>query len=38
MNLFAVFMIGILAGFAMGYPFGLFINYLDKKEKSKNVR
>ena len=33
-----MFTLGILIGFALGYPLGLFINKLDKKEKAKNVR
>jgi NhaP-type Na+/H+ or K+/H+ antiporter len=28
---------GIAIGFLIGYPFGLFIDKLDKKEKAKNV-
>jgi NhaP-type Na+/H+ or K+/H+ antiporter len=27
---------GIAIGFLIGYPFGLFIDKLDKKEKAKN--
>jgi hypothetical protein len=27
---------GIAIGFIIGYPFGLFIDKLDKKEKAKN--
>jgi len=38
MTMLAVFLLGIGVGFLIGYPFGLFINYLDKKEKSKNGR
>lgn len=30
------FMYGLAIGFIIGYPFGLFIDKLDKKEKSKN--
>ena len=33
-----MFTLGMLIGFALGYPVGLFINKLDKKEKAKNVR
>jgi NhaP-type Na+/H+ or K+/H+ antiporter len=29
------FLFGLLIGFAFGYPMGLFIDYLDKKEKRK---
>ena len=29
---------GIAIGFVMGYPFGLFIDKLDKKEKAKNTK
>ena len=29
--------LGIVIGFAFGYPVGLFIDKLDKKEKAKNV-
>jgi len=28
---------GIAIGFLIGYPFGLFIDNLDKKEKAKNA-
>ena len=38
MDTLAIFLFGILIGFVLGYPFGLFINKLDKKEKEKNVR
>jgi hypothetical protein len=31
-----LFILGILIGFACGYPIGLFIDKLDKKEKAKN--
>jgi NhaP-type Na+/H+ or K+/H+ antiporter len=31
-----LFILGILIGFALGYPLGLFIDKLDKKEKAKN--
>jgi hypothetical protein len=29
----AIFMMGIAVGFVIGYPFGLFINKLDKRYK-----
>jgi len=29
------FLFGLLLGFAIGYPIGLFIDLLDKKEKRK---
>jgi hypothetical protein len=29
------FLFGLLTGFALGYPVGLFIDILDKKEKRK---
>jgi len=29
------FLFGLLIGFAIGYPMGLFIDFLDKKEKRK---
>lgn len=38
MSTLAVFLMGISIGFVIGYPFGLFINKLDRKEKSNNVR
>jgi len=31
-----LFILGILIGFALGYPLGLFIDKLDKREKAKN--
>ena len=31
-----VLLIGIMIGFIAGYPMGLFIDRLDKKEKAKN--
>lgn len=31
-----IFILGILIGFAFGYPLGLFIDKLDKKEKAKH--
>jgi predicted MFS family arabinose efflux permease len=34
----AIFLMGVMVGFVFGYPIGLFIDYLDKKEKSKDVR
>lgn len=37
MRIFASYAIVFMIGFAAGYPFGLFIDYLDKKEKDKNV-
>lgn len=30
-----VFLIGLMIGFATGYPVGLFIDKLDKREKAK---
>lgn len=30
------FMLGIMLGFVLGYPAGLFIDKLDKREKAKN--
>lgn len=33
MTTFAIFMMGIGLGFVIGYPFGLFINKLDKRYK-----
>jgi len=33
MTTIAVFMMGICIGFVIGYPFGLFINKLDKRYK-----
>lgn len=33
-----LFTLGILIGFAAGYPLGLFIDKLDKKEKAKSGR
>lgn len=38
MTSLALFLVGIMIGFVVGYPFGLFIDKLDKKEKSKSVR
>jgi NhaP-type Na+/H+ or K+/H+ antiporter len=32
-----LFLTGLLLGFALGYPIGLFIDKLDKREKAKNV-
>ena len=34
MNAVAVFFMGISIGFVVGYPFGLFINKLDRKYKN----
>jgi NhaP-type Na+/H+ or K+/H+ antiporter len=31
-----IFILGIMIGFVIGYPFGLFIDKLDKREKAKN--
>jgi len=31
-----IFLLGIMIGFAVGYPMGLFIDKLDKREKAKN--
>ena len=31
-----LFIIGIMIGFVFGYPLGLFIDKLDKKEKAKD--
>ncbi len=31
-----IFILGIMLGFVIGYPVGLFIDKLDKKEKAKN--
>lgn len=33
-----IFLIGIMLGFVVGYPAGLFIDRLDKREKKKNGR
>lgn len=38
MNEVATALMLVMIGFIIGYPFGLFINKLDKKEKSKNER
>jgi hypothetical protein len=27
------FLLGLIVGFSVGYPFGLFINFLDRKVK-----
>jgi NhaP-type Na+/H+ or K+/H+ antiporter len=35
MSTFAIFLMGIGIGFVIGYPFGLFIDKLDKKEKDR---
>jgi uncharacterized protein YneF (UPF0154 family) len=31
-----LFILGIMIGFVFGYPLGLFIDKLDKKEKAKD--
>lgn len=31
-----VFVLGLMLGFVVGYPAGLFIDKLDKREKDKN--
>ena len=31
-----IFLLGIMIGFAIGYPMGLFIDKLDKREKAKH--
>jgi len=31
-----VFLLGMMIGFAVGYPMGLFIDKLDKREKVKS--
>lgn len=31
-----IFILGIMIGFVIGYPMGLFIDKLDKREKAKN--
>jgi len=33
-----MFICGVMVGFSLGYPLGLFIDKLDKKEKVKNDR
>ena len=33
-----VFILGAMFGFVIGYPMGLFIDKLDKKERAKNGR
>ena len=33
-----IFLLGIMLGFVVGYPAGLFIDRLDKREKKKNGR
>jgi uncharacterized protein YneF (UPF0154 family) len=33
-----LFILGIVIGFVFGYPIGLFIDKLDKKEKAKSGR
>jgi len=36
MTTMAIFLMGIGIGFVIGYPVGLFIDKLDKREKKKN--
>jgi len=36
METMLIFLTGICIGFVIGYPFGLFIDKLDKREKRKN--
>lgn len=31
-----IFLLGMMIGFAVGYPMGLFIDKLDKREKAKH--
>jgi len=31
-----ILLLGIMIGFAIGYPMGLFIDKLDKREKAKH--
>lgn len=31
-----VFILGLMLGFVVGYPVGLFIDKIDKREKDKN--
>lgn len=38
MNEIAAAIMLVMIGFVIGYPFGLFINKLDKREKSKDER
>jgi NhaP-type Na+/H+ or K+/H+ antiporter len=33
-----IFLLGIMIGFVVGYPTGLFIDKLDKREQAKNGR
>ncbi len=33
-----VFILGAMLGFIIGYPMGLFIDKLDKRERTKNGR
>jgi hypothetical protein len=33
-----IFLLGLMIGFVVGYPTGLFIDKLDKRERSKNGR
>ena len=36
--LMEIFLLGVMLGFIIGYPSGLFIDMLDKREKRKNGR
>jgi len=33
-----IFLLGVMFGFVVGYPAGLFIDKLDKRERAKNGR
>ena len=33
-----MFLLGMMIGFIIGYPVGLFIDKLDKRERAKNGR
>ena len=33
-----IFLLGIMLGFVVGYPIGLFIDKIDKKERAKDGR
>jgi NhaP-type Na+/H+ or K+/H+ antiporter len=33
-----IFLLGMMLGFVVGYPIGLFIDKLDKRERAKNGR
>jgi NhaP-type Na+/H+ or K+/H+ antiporter len=35
---FIIFLVGVSAGFVIGYPFGLFIDKLDKRSKRNGIR